>query len=110
MSELNDLVIGPLTEENSDETYEDFTLDYEVIKETLNDELNKIFNMLDDIRKKSEELDSVLAVLRSFKQKPVILSNCAFNRICNEGLEDQNTIYYVLEPELGRYIRGYIEY
>ena len=65
-----------------------------------------------------EELNTLLKIkeevvrinfIKGLNMKAEFLSLYKYDQLSSDGLLDKDTLYYVIDPEIGQYIEGYIE-
>lgn len=65
-----------------------------------------------------DEIDTLLKIkeevakinfIKGLDMKAEFVSACKYDQLSTSQLLDEDTIYYVVDPEVGQYIEGYME-
>ncbi len=70
-----------------------------------------IKNIEDEIKtllKIKKEVDKI-NLIKGLNIKAEFVSDCKYRQLLDDQLIDKDTLYYVVDPEIGQYIEGYIE-
>lgn len=68
-------------------------------------------NIEDEIKtllKIKKEVDKI-NLIKGLNIKAEFVSDCKYRQLLDDQLLDKDTLYYVIDPEIGQYIEGYIE-
>ena len=58
---------------------------------------------------KIKEEVAVINYMKKLDMKFEFVSAVAYDRLRSSGLLDEDTLYYVVDPEIGQYVEDYIE-
>lgn len=70
--------------------------------------VKNIDNEINTLLKIKEEVVKI-NFIKSLNIKAEFVSVCKYDQLSSNQLLDKDTIYYVVDPEVGQYIEGYIE-
>lgn len=76
--------------------YDDFT-----------DITNEIDSKIVELLNLKQEIEHTIYLLKAFNAIPI--SKTAFNKLCDDEKIDKEAVYYIVKPEVGKYIKGYID-
>jgi hypothetical protein len=67
----------------------------------IDDELNTLLKIKEEVVR--------INFIKGLDIKAEFVSACKYDQLRSNQLLDNDTIYYVVDPEIGQYIEGYIE-
>lgn len=70
--------------------------------------VKNIENEIKTLLKIKKEVDKI-NLIKGLNIKAEFMSECKYHQLLNDQLLDKDTVYYVVDPEVGQYIEGYIE-
>lgn len=67
----------------------------------IDDELNTLLKIKEEVIR--------INFIKGLDIKAKFVSACKYDQLCSNQLLDNDTIYYVVDPEVGQYVEGYME-
>lgn len=67
----------------------------------IDDELNTLLKIKEEVVR--------INFIKGLNIKAEFVSACKYNQLSDNQLLDKDTIYYVVDPEIGQYIEGYMD-
>lgn len=68
----------------------------------INDEINKLLDI--------KELIKEIEYMQQYSKFAIMpMSQCKYDEFCSRNMIRNDILYYIIEPEIGQYIKGYID-
>ena len=71
------------------------------LAKNIDDELNTLLKIKEEVVR--------INFIKGLDMKTNFVSACKYDQLSSNQLLDNDTIYYVVDPEVGQYIEGYME-
>ena len=75
----------------------------------IDEEINKLIEIKCKILAIKKEIGHLKNPNSDYMFNVIPMSICKYNEFISNNLVRDDTIYYIIEPEVGQYIEGYIE-